>query len=114
MKLIFPMGAFTGIKRLMQYIGNIPHLDKKIRDAIQRRVSIIEFFDEYGKDATKKAFNTSRSTVYSWKKSLTKSGGKLSSLAPLSKAPKARHKRAVLAAHVDYIEQYRKDHPGGR
>lgn len=112
MKLIFPMGAFTGIKRFMQYISNISHLEKKIQQVIWKRIEIIEFFDEYGLTPTKKAFKVGRSAVYDWKSKLNKSGGKLSSLAPLSKAPKSRRRRSVLKEHIDFIKKYRKEHPG--
>jgi len=112
MKLLFPMGSFTGIKRFMQYISNISHLEKKTQEVVFKRIEIIEFFDEYGKEATKKAFKVGRSAVYDWKSKLNKSSGKLSSLAPLSKTPRTRKRRAVSKEHIEFIELYRKEHPG--
>ncbi len=101
-----------GYRRLMQYISNITHLDKKIQEVIWQRVKVIEFFNEFGKEATKKAFKVGLSTVYLWKSKLTKSGGKLLSLKPGFKAPKNRSRRSVLSTHLDFILAYRKEHPG--
>ena len=97
---------------LMNYISNIAHLDEKIKRIVYHRIRVIEFFREFGLKATKKAFKTGKSTIHAWKKKLTDSGGKLSSLAPLSKAPKTRSKRKALPAHYQFIEQYRSQHPG--
>lgn len=102
----------SGYRGLMNYISNITHLDKKIQEVIKQRIRILEFFEEFGLSATKKAFKAGKSTIYSWKKKLNDSGGKLSSLAPLSKIPKTRSKRNVLDEHYQFIEQYRKEHPG--
>lgn len=101
-----------GYRRLMQYISNISHLDKKIREVIERRIKILEFFDEFGLLATQKAFETGRSTIYLWKSNLKQSGGKLSSLAPGSKVPKTRSKRVWQKEIVDFIVLYRTKHPG--
>lgn len=102
----------SGYRRLMKYISNIAHLDKKVKETIYHRIKQIEFFDEFGLSATKKAFGVSRSTIYLWKQKLKQSEGKLSSLASLSKVPKSRTKRVVDQVHIRFIEQYRNKHPG--
>ena len=113
MNPIFLESAFKrGYRRLMQYISNISHLDKKVQVIIKERIKIIEFFDEFGLAATRKAFETGRSTIFNWKSNLKQSGGKLSSLAPKSTAPKQRSKRVWRDEIVEFIRQYRKDHPG--
>lgn len=113
MKQIFLESAFKkGYRRLMQYISNIAHLDKEVQTVIKGRLKIIEFFDEFGLLATKKAFNCGRSIVFLWKKKLKESGGKLSSLAPQSKAPRTRSKRVWQTETVDFIKEYRGSHPG--
>lgn len=101
-----------GYRRLMKYISNIAHLNKGIQETIYHRIKVIEFFDEFGLDASKKAFKVGRSTIFSWKQKLDKSGGKLSSLAPKSKAPKTRCRRVVRQEHIDFIRDYRHEHPG--
>jgi len=102
----------SGYRRFMKYISNIAHLDDKAKQIIYHRVQIIEFFKEFGLLPAKKAYKVSRSTIYSWQGKLKGSGGKLSSLTPLDKAPKARSKRVVKKEHYQFIEQYRSDHPG--
>ena len=96
----------------MNYISNIAHLDKKIQETIHQRVRIIEHFDEFGLKAAKKAFGVARSTIFLWKQKLKQSGGRLSSLSPISKSPKTRSKRVVKKEHEEFIGGYRNLHPG--
>ena len=70
MKQIYVNGFFKGYNYLMKYISNIAHMSDKDREVIQQRIRIIEFFDEFGLDATKKAFSKGRSTIFVWKKKL--------------------------------------------
>lgn len=102
----------SGYRRFMNYISNIAHMSTKIQDVIHHRIKVIEFYNEFGKIATIKAFDVGKSTVCLWKQKLKKNGNKLSSLAPLPKAPKTRSKRKVLLEHCQFIEQYRSQHPG--
>lgn len=102
----------NGYRRLMNYISNIAHLDKKIQEVIYQRVRIIEFFKRFGLLATKSAFKVSKSTIHSWKKKLDDSGSRLSSLAPLPKTPKTRSKRKVTLEITEFVKQYRESHPG--
>ena len=74
---------------------------------IENRVKIIEFFDEYGPKAARKAFGKSRSTIYLWKQKLKDSGGKLSSLAPGDKAPLNRRRRKHDPFIIQFIIDYR-------
>ena len=99
-----------GYSRWMQKINDI--LSHPKSKEIEARVKIIEFFDEYGADATRKAFGKSRSTIYLWKQKLKGSGGKLSSLAPGDKAPKNRRRRKHDPFIIQFIVEYRTKHPG--
>ena len=111
MKQIYvTMGSVRGYIHLMKYLDDMtsdPH-----REVIERRIEIIKFYDDYGQEATKRAFGKSRSTIYLWKQKLKKSGGKLSSLAPGDRAPKRRRHRIVDPAIEGFIVQYRSLHPG--
>jgi|GEM_PF-4220996 len=73
----------------MQYLEDITGHPK--RECIEKRIAIIKFFDDYGAEATQRAFRKSRSTVYRWKQKLKKAGGKLSVLASGDRTP--LHKR---------------------
>jgi len=100
----------SGYSRFMQYINNI--LDHPKREYIEQRVEIIKFFDDYGKEATKRAFGKSRSTIYLWKQKLKESGGKLTALAPGDKTPLHKRKRFVHPCIEKFIVEYRTKHPG--
>jgi transposase InsO family protein len=100
----------SGYSRFMQYINNV--LDHPKRECIEQRVEIIKFFDDYGGEATKRAFGKSRSTVYLWKQKLKGSGGKLTALAPGDKTPLHKRKRVVHSCIEKFIVEYRTKHPG--
>src|SRR3972149_9750064 len=89
-----------GYNRLMNYISNIAHLLEKDRAVILERLKIIEFFEEFGEEATKKAFDKGRSVIFLWKQKVKNSGGYLSALKPCSKAPKLHPKRKTNEAIV--------------
>jgi putative transposase len=82
------------------------------RKDIEKRIEIIKFFDDYGADATKRAFGKGRSTVFLWKQKLKKSGGKLSALGPGDRAPRRRRHRSVNPFIESFIIEYRTAHPG--
>ncbi len=82
------------------------------REAIEKRLEIIKFFNDYGASAAKRAFGKSRSTIYLWKQKLNKAGGKLSSLAPGDKTPVRKRCRQVHPFITDFVLKYRTDHPG--
>ena len=65
------------------------------QEFIEERLKIIQFFDEFGADATREAFNKSRSTIYLWKQNLKKANGRIVALAPGSKAPINRRRRII-------------------
>jgi transposase InsO family protein len=100
----------NGYSRFMKYFNDI--LDHPRKEVIEQRLGIIEFFNDYGTEATRKAFGKSRSTLYLWKQKLKNSGGKLSALAPGDKTPIHKRKRTVHPFILDFILKYRTDHPG--
>lgn len=99
----------NGYSRFMRYINHT--LDHPKRESIEKRLAIIEFFDEFGAEATKKAFGKGRSTIYPWKQKLKQAGGKLSALAPGDKPPIHKRKRIVHPFILDFIIKYRAEHP---
>jgi transposase InsO family protein len=114
MQQIYLQSSFRpGYNRLMKYISNIAHMSEKDREVISQRVKIIEFYEEFGKEATFQAFSISRSTVMLWKQKLKKNGFRLSALKLGSRAPKSpRLKRKVSQEIIDFVYDYRVNHPG--
>jgi transposase InsO family protein len=94
----------------MQFINNI--LDHPKRETIEKRLEIIEFCDEFGFEATRRAFGKSRSTIYLWKQKLKQAGGKLSALSPGDKTPIHKRQRVVHPFIEHFIIEYRSAHPG--
>lgn len=79
-------------------------------EEIETRLKIIQFFDDYGAEATRRAYGKSRSTVYLWKQKL-KSQGTIG-LVPGTRAPHRRRHRTVVLFVENFIISYRTNHPG--
>jgi putative transposase len=94
----------------MEYV--VDYLDHPQKAVIEQRVEILKFFDEFGTEATKRAFKKSRSTIFLWKQKLAKAGGKLSVLAPGNRAPKHKRTRLTHPFITKFIIDYRTKHPG--
>ena len=94
----------------MKYVAD--YLDHPQKAVIDQRLEILKFFDEFGMEATKRAFHKSRSTIFLWKQRLAKSGGRLSCLAPGNRAPVHRRARIINPFMAKFITDYRTLHPG--
>ena len=108
-KTVFMYGFVTGYARNAMNIEDIPH--HKDRKVIEHRIKVLNFFDCYGASATKEAFAVSRSTVYLWKQTLKANNGRISCLAPDSKAPLNRRRRSTSPVIDDFIVMQRELHP---
>jgi len=82
-RIYVAVSSVKGYSHVMKYLDDITSHPQ--RECIEQRVEIIKFFDDYGEDATRRAFGKSRSSVYLWKQKLNKAGGKLSAIAPGSR-----------------------------
>jgi len=99
----------NGYRRFMKYVHDV--FDHPKRESIEKRLEIIQFFDDYGASACKRAFGKSRSTIYLWKQKLKSSGGKLSALAPGDRSPKNKRRRVVHPFIDHFIVRYRSARP---
>jgi transposase InsO family protein len=79
---------------------------------IEKRIEIIKFFDDFGAEATNRAYGTGRSTVYLWKQKLKQADGKLSALTPGDRTPKNKRHRVISPFIERFIIEYRTVHPG--
>lgn len=77
----------------------------------QFRLKVIEFYDQYGIKATKDAYNISRATIFRWRKRYLDSKKELTSLIPVSRAPKNRREMMVSYKIIELIQNIREDHP---
>ena len=110
MQQIYFRDQFVRYNRRMTYLYDI--IDHPQAAVILHRVKLIKFFEEYGAKATQEAFGVSRSTVYGWKRKLHEGGGRLSRVAPGSRAPHHKRQRRVPLAVEQFILRYRQEHPG--
>ena len=104
------VGSVKGYIRLMQNLDDVTGHPQRV--FIEKRVDIIKFFDDYGAEATGRAFGKSRSTIYLWKQKLKQAGGRLSALALGDRAPRNKRRRVVPPFMERFIVEYRSVHPG--
>lgn len=78
---------------------------------IEHRVKVLSFYDDYGAEATTRAFSVSRSTIFLWKQRLKAQNGRLGALAPGCTAPKQRRRRRIDQRVTDFIVAQRIEHP---
>ena len=109
MQQIYVNGYFKGFNKLNTYSLLKDHPQ---REVIKKRLKTINFYEKYGEKATREAFCVARSTVFLWKKKLKEEKGRLTALAPASKAPHRRRKRQINPTIIKFIKDYRKKHPG--
>lgn len=104
MKQIFLYKGVKGFKKLYDYGYKHNHMITK--EAKQRK-KILDFWKQYGLEATKSAFNVKRSTLFYWQK-LHKDGNyDLMSLNPKSQRPNKVRKRITDYRIVNEIKRLR-------
>ncbi len=80
-------------------------------DVAQQRHKILKFYEQYGEEATEKAFGASRKVVYHWRQLLKEGGGHLEALIPDSTRPDQTRRPEVAKSVVDFIKRMRQEHP---
>lgn len=78
---------------------------------IETKMKVICFFDKYGLNPTKDAFNVSRSSIYLWKQKLKASNGRLFSLINQSRKPHNTRRMYIDTNIYNFIESLRKKYP---
>ncbi len=80
-------------------------------EVAQKRMDIINFYDEFGEKATIQAFGCDRKVISRWKIRLKQNGGKLAALIPHSTKPKKTRTVSCNSRIVDFIKEIRDEHP---
>ena len=94
MQLSFKYGHCKGFSRLYNYgIKHYPNY--MITKEAEKRLKIINFWKQYGLQATTDAYGAKQSTLYSWWKIYKESEYKLSSLNPGTQRRKNNNKREI-------------------
>lgn len=105
----FLFKGISGYKSFMKLKTNTFLCQK--HPEIEEKLKIIKFFDKYGLTPTRDAFQTSRSSIYPWKKKLKDSNGGLYSLVNESRKPKRSKKMYIEIKTYEFIESLRKKYP---
>lgn len=92
MQIIFKYHNCQGFGKLYEYSFKYTHM---ITKEAKQRLKILQFWQQYGLEATKSAFGAKRSTLFKWRKILADSGGKIESLNPGKQARKTTNKREI-------------------
>ena len=80
-------------------------------EVAQERLRIIEFYKQYGEQATKEAFGANRKVISRWRKKLRRHEGALEGLVPEPTRPKRVRTSQVAIGIVQFIGQLRQEHP---
>jgi len=107
MQIDYLFNAIQGYK----YIKRFSYLFNMENKDINKRYKILKFFDKYGLNATKEAFNISRRTIYRWKLNYIKSNKDINSLKPKSTRPKRLRETTISKLIVDEIKRLREIYP---
>ena len=80
-------------------------------EVAQQRLKILNYYSRYGEGATKEAFGVGRKTIFVWKKRLSSSSGKSTSLIPFSTKPQTLRRMTTNPKVVEYIRNLRMKYP---
>ena len=98
---------FKGTKGFVSAWHRVIRFRYMITEQAKQRTKILAFWEEYGTDATKKAFGVSRRSLFNWQAALAKGGGKLEVLNPVKRIPKNRRKRVWDTRILDELRRIR-------
>ena len=102
---------FKGTKGFISTWERVIRFRYMISETAKERCRILAFWEEYGDDATKKAFKVSRPTLFRWQAELRKHLGKLEALNKKSTAPKNKRKRVIPENVKNFILKEREFDP---
>lgn len=100
----FSQGYTAGMKTL---VSSLKFADS---DPAQFRLHVLEHGRKYGISSALEAFGISRRTYFNWKKKLTVSQGRLSSLIPARTCPKRTRVMVVDQRIVEFIREIREEY----
>jgi len=94
--------GYARYMQFKQYLNTITH--NKI---VQKRLEIVNFFERFGKEATKEAFGYSKTEVYRWRKLYRDSKYNPDVLIPRSKRPRHTRRMVVDERILSFIRNLR-------
>ena len=95
-------------KGCLKMIESLRSFDSSER--AKKKLEIIEVYEKYGEEATKKIYKADRKVISRWKKRFEESGRKLESLVPYSTRPNRLRKSKTENRIVEKIRELRQNH----
>ena len=80
-------------------------------EVAKQRMKIMKFYEQYGEEASVKAFGADRKVISRWRTRLWQGDGKLSALVPSSTRPCHVRTSPVPEKVIDFIRNLREKHP---
>jgi len=80
-------------------------------DEAKKRQYVLDFYERFGEEATKKAFRVDRKLIYVWRKRLSAGHGVLSTLIPFPTTPHTQRVMETNSLVVEKIRQLREKRP---
>lgn len=80
-------------------------------EVAQQRLKILQFYEQYGEQATRQAFEVDRKTLWVWQRRLARAGGQLDALVPGSTRPHRTRQMHTDPQIVAFIRELREQHP---
>ncbi|MDI6602518.1 MAG: helix-turn-helix domain-containing protein [Patescibacteria group bacterium] len=105
---------YTGVRGFVTLYNYHLKYQYMIQDKTKKKAAIVSFFERFGLAAKIAAFNYSKSSIYSWRKTLRESGGNIENLNECSKAPHHPRQTKIDSRVKQFIQEYRCEHPKAR
>jgi len=102
---------FSGIRGSVTLYNRAVRFAYMITAEAKRRLKILDHWKNHGLSSTVDAFSVSRRTLFNWKGSLNKGGGKLDALNPGKRTPQTKRKRSWDVRLLEEIRRLREKHP---
>lgn len=102
------LGRISGLRRWYAMLASLKRFDAS--EIAQQRLRIIQFFEQYGEQATKEAFGADRKVISRWRQRLGEQQGKLQALVPHSTRPHRVRTATVHPQITAFIKEERELH----
>jgi hypothetical protein len=103
------LGTITHTEGVINMVSSLRRFSRD--EVATERLKIINFYTKYGEKEAKEVFGIGRKTIHVWRKRLSLSQGKLTSLIPTSTKPINARGMETDPKVVTFIKTLREDHP---
>jgi transposase InsO family protein len=103
------LGTITHTEGVINMVSSLRRFSQD--EVAGQRLKIIKFYTKYGESETKEVFGVGRKTIFVWKKKLSSSQGKLTSLIPISTKPINVRGMQIDLRIISFIRTLREAHP---